>query len=165
MSKEGRKFLFTILFLVVLIIPFAAADLSENSSLVISVNISEPVASVEIFPNSIDLGEITKGYATAYENISITNTGNLDIIIQPILENGSHQIFQSLKFSTGACSTWHNMSYYSNKTLLSIDRPILYEGERQSSSCIKLDLINYKEDVPSFLILSTNLTFYVMADE
>ncbi|MCL5730266.1 MAG: hypothetical protein M1165_01715 [Candidatus Pacearchaeota archaeon] len=159
------------LFLIMFAIPETSADDYYNSTVSVSVNLVEPVARVEISPDVIDLGNITKGYSTNYANLTFNNTGNFDIEIHPVLENNSSGIFNYLEFNAASCSTssssgWYNMSYYSNmsKVLLSIDKPEIYGGQNKDYACLRLNLQKYNNTIlPGETgLLSANVTFWIM---
>lgn len=154
--------IFVLLFLAstFIIIPFGHADQYQNSTINISVDVSVPIARVSISPNSIDLGQTTKGYATIPKNITITNVGDLDVTVKPLLDNNANEIFQNLKFATASCSLWSNISNWESST---ISNSPTYGGTgSQYNLCIKLDLTNYQSNISSELTPSTNLIFWVM---
>ena len=150
-----------------LIIPYASADQYQNSSIKVSVDLVEPYAIVDVSPGEINLGEITKGYATGYQNITFTNKGSLDVNLIPVLENSSNTIFNYLEFNTASCSptstVWHNMSYYRTNPILSLDRPDTYRGTNQDNACIRLNLEKYTNTIPSSISgLSENVIIWIM---
>ncbi|MDE1848994.1 MAG: hypothetical protein KGH55_03100 [Nanoarchaeota archaeon] len=152
--------------------PSLDADDYYNSTITVSVNLIEPVARVEISPDVIDLGNITKGYSTNYANLSFNNTGNFDIEIHPVLENNSSDAFNYLEFNTASCSTssssgWHNMSYYSNisNSFLSIDKPDVFGGQRTDYACLRLNLQKYGNQIDSNLTVSTDIVFWIMPEQ
>jgi hypothetical protein len=155
-------FIFSVL-TIIFIIPEGNADSYQNSSMTVSVDVLEPIAEVAISPNFIDFGKITKGYETNYTNISFTNRGDLDINIIPVLEHGIDDVFNYTEFATASCSTWHNLSYYGNHNLLTINKPENYNGERTNFACMKIDLSNYAKEISSDrLDLNAQITFWIM---
>ncbi len=166
MNKKGVV-IFFLLFSMTYFCSSGSADTYTNSSLTVSVNISQPTAMIEIFPNNINLGETTAGYETISKNITIKNVGDLDLKLSPILEENADKIFDYLEFATDDdCSTWHNVTYYRSHNLTSstLNPPTTYRGGDgdQYNSCIKLDLTDYPDTITSGLNLSTNLILWVM---
>ncbi len=161
-------FIFLFFSFIISVIPSGNADVYQNSSLTVSADISVPTAKVEIFPNSIYLGQTTKGYYTNYTNITFTNKGTLDVNIIPILENGTDKIFNYLEFNTASCSStstvWHNVSYYNPSKLFSLNRidPDTFE-EDKDFACLRLNLAKYNDSEIIFpTSKSTQITFWVM---
>jgi len=152
-----------------LIIPFGNADQYNDSSISLSVNITEPIARIEISPNDINLGQLTPGYYTNYTNITFTNKGTLNVSITPQLDEGADKIFNYLEFNTASCSisstVWHKINYYnSSNELLSIKKidPDTLE-ESKDFACLRLNLMKYNDtEITSEEDLSTNLIFWVM---
>lgn len=151
------------------IIPFGNADVYQNSSLIVSADISVPTAKVEISPNSISFGQVTKGYYTNYTNITFTNKGTLDITIKPLLDNNADNIFNYLEFNTASCSltstVWHNISYYNSANeLFSLDKinPDTLQ-EDKDFACLRLNLMKYNDsEIVSPSSKSTQIIFWVM---
>jgi len=166
-KKEIAGSIFLLAFLIIATIPYGNADIYQNSSIIINVNIVEPIAMIEVSPNNITLNETTIGYNTDPVNINFTNRGSLDITITPVLEIGANNMFNYLEFNTGTCTTgatWYNMTHYTNSSLLSISKPGTYGGEKSDNACIRLGLDNYGgSEINSEIHLSTNLTFWVMS--
>ncbi|VVB83412.1 Uncharacterised protein [uncultured archaeon] len=174
MNKKEEVIYFSLVasfLLMISIIPFGNADVYQNSSLTLSVDISVPTARVEISPNSIYFGQTTKGYYTNYTNITFTNKGTLDVNIIPILENDSDKIFNYLEFNTASCSLtstsgWHNISYYDSANelfLLNKIDPTTLE-EDKDFACLRLNLIKYNDsEIISPSSKSTQITFWVMS--
>lgn len=152
-------------FLLILTINFAESYSNSSSSINISVNLKQPFAEIQIDPDAVSFGEITVGYNTNFTNITFTNTGSLPIKIIPLLQNGTNNIFNYLEFNTASCSStsWYNITHYKNNSLLSIDKPDAYQGNRLDSACIRLGLDSYNDtEITSDVDLSTNLIFWVM---
>jgi len=145
-------------------LPLLNSDEFSNSTIRIHVNIVEPVTRVEILPNDIYLGNVTRGYNTTLANITFSNKGTLDLKVVPILSTNANEIFNYLEFGTATCYTWHNISYYSNlsRTFLSIDKPSEYGGTNSKSACMRIDLSDYNKTIPSNMEISTELTFWIM---
>lgn len=169
----GRSLTFLMLvpFIFFLTVPLADADDYSNSTIMVSVNLAEPVARVEISPKIIDLGNITKGYSTGYQNLTFNNTGDIDIEIHPLLDENASEIFNYLEFNTASCSPttssgWYNLTYYSNmsRSLLSIDKPKDYGGQNKDYACLRFNLQKYTSNIlPSEAgLLSANVTFWIM---
>ena len=169
MNKKEIAISISLLILsVIVIIPYGNADVYQNSSIIISADIYIPTAKVNVSPSYIDLGQVTKGYATDFKNITVTNIGDLDIKINPVLEASANNFFNYLEFNTASCSptstVWHNVSYYDTHNLSSTISPPTtiggIDGE-QYNVCIKLDLTNYQEPIIANSNLMTNLTIWV----
>lgn len=152
-------------FMIISTISFGNADVYQNSSLTVSADISVPTAKVEISPNSIYLGQVTKGYYTNYTNITFTNKGTLDVDVIPTLENGTDKIFNYLEFNTASClstsTVWHNISYYNPSKLFSLNRidPDTLE-EDKDFACLRLNLVKYNDsEIISSSSKSAQITF------
>ncbi len=165
-EKKTRNFwviislVWLILFYSISFIPTINSDQYQNSTLRVSVSVDEPVAMVEISPNDIYLGEITKGYETEYKNITVTNIGTLDTQIS-IINNGLDE-FNYIKLSSGGCSSsWTNISKWASQILSHSKNYSLHNGEIYNF-CIKLDLSGYNKTISAPMNLSTNLTIWVM---
>jgi hypothetical protein len=167
-KKEMTIFILLFLASTFIIIPFGNADEYTNSSINVSVSISEPIARIEISPDKINLGEVTPGYYTNYTNITFVNKGTLNVSITPRLDNDASKIFTYLEFNTASCSitstVWHNLEYYNTNKFLSIKKidPTTLE-QYQDFACLRLNLAKYNDsEVTSDLDLSTNLIFWIM---
>jgi hypothetical protein len=138
------------------------ADDVSNSSILVSVDILEPVLSVEISPNNVDLGTLTKGYESDPINLTATNTGDIDVEIIPILNENAEDFFQYLEFATGSCSTYTNVSKWDSSI---IDASDIFGGiGEEYSFCMHMDLKNYEDEIErDYLNISTDLTFWVVA--
>lgn len=145
-------------------LPLLNSDEYSNSTINIYVNVVEPAAIIEILPNNIYLGNVTKGYNTTFANITFNNKGTLDLKIIPVLSTNANEIFNYLEFGTATCSAWHNLSYYSNlsKTFLEIDKPAEYGGINSKNACMRIDLSDYNKTPSSYGEISTELTIWVM---
>lgn len=142
-------------------LPFLNSDEFSNSTIHLSVNIAEPIAMVNISPNDIYFGEITKGYETAPKNITVTNIGTIDVKITPVLDNGADELFNNLKFASASCSSWYNASRW-NSSIISHSANYSNRNGEVYPLCIKLDLTNYESEIIQNKTLSANLTFWVM---
>ncbi len=152
-------FFFISLFLIFNTVSFVYADEYENSTLNVSVYVREPIARIEISPSSINFGEITKGYFTNFTNVTIINTGDIDLKIQPALSEGANSIFQNLKFGSASCTQWSGLGWNSS----TISRAEEYGGRgSQYNFCIRLDLRNYQQEIPNNMNLSTQLIIWIM---
>ena len=168
-ERTETSFIFFIsILLITSVIPFGNADVYQNSSLTVSADISVPTAKVEIFPNSIYLGQTTKGYHTNYTNLTFTNKGTLDVDIIPILEDGTDKIFNYLEFNTASCSStstvWHNVSYYNPSKLFSLNRIDSETLEEDKDfACLRLNLVKYNDsEIISPSSKSAQITFWVI---
>lgn len=140
-------------------IPYVSADNYSNSTLSVSANITEPVASVEISPTNIDFGRITKGYSTNYSNITIKNTGDINVRVRPMFSSGDY-LFNYLKFSTASCSSWSGISTWQSAIIS--HSPVYGSGNGEEYHfCMKLDLSDYNDSISSHKS-SANITFWVM---
>jgi len=155
--KKEIFFLFSVL-ICLSFLSYVSADEYNNLSLNVSVSIREPVAEVEINPTAINLGSITRGYATDFRNITIINRGDLDVKVKPVLSS-QNNIFLNLKFATASCSSWSNISSWTSSK---IEKPDEYGGETDYHFCIKLDLEDYDEEIESDMDLTEEVTFWVM---
>lgn len=161
-------FIFSFFIFIISIIPLGNADVYQNSSLTISVDVSVPTARIEISPSSIYFGQVTKGYYTNYTNLTFTNKGTLNVSIIPLLDYNADKIFNYLEFNTASCSitstVWHNIGYYNPSKLFSLKKidPDTLE-EDKDFACLRLNLIKYNDtEINSSSSKSTQITFWVM---
>ena len=137
---------------------FCSADDYQDGSLGISVDILEPYALIDISPDSVYLGEVTKGYETGVQNITARNMGTLDARIQPSLRYDANSFFSYLKFASASCTSWSNLTKWTSS--------IIYGNGKSGSTyhfCMKLDLGDYSDSIPADMKnLSTTLTFVAM---
>lgn len=145
----------------ILYLPTLDSDEYYNSTLKVSANLVEPIAMVNISPNNVFLGEITRGYETNYQNITIVNTGTMDVKISPMLDNNADTVFQNLKFASSSCSTWSNISHW-NSSIISHSKNYTSRNGEVYNFCMKLDLTDYENIVSVNKNLSTNITFWIM---
>jgi hypothetical protein len=151
-----------VLFLFFLLnLPVLNSDELSNSTIKISANLVEPIAMINISPNNIFLGEVTRGYETDFKNITIMNIGTMDVKLSPILESNSDAIFQNLKFASSSCSSWSNVSHW-NSSIISHSKNYTNKGGETYNFCIKLDLTDYNSTISVSKNLSTNLTLWIM---
>ena len=140
------------------------ADRYENSTLAVSVNVVEPFSKIEISPAQIDLGSVTKGYATDAVKINVTNTGTLDLKIQPVLADDANDIFQNLVFSSSATCASPTTCIKIGNYSFDLDRPSTIGDSTMKSFYLKLDLRDYGKPIPLDQSgeLNTNVIFWVM---
>ena len=151
--------LFFVLFFPIFNFYDVSADSYTNSTLNVSAYVVEPTSSVDISPSTIYLGEITKGYSTGLQNITLTNSGSLDIKIQPVLDSSANSVFQNVKFGSATCSTWTSIgNWISGK----ISKPVNYGGVSNYNFCIKLDLGSYTQEITNNQNLSKKITLWIM---
>ena len=141
------------------------ADNYENSTVKISVDIVEPFSKIEISPSQIDLGSVTKGYATEAIKINVTNKGTLDLKIQPMLKEDANRIFENLVFSSTATCASENTCIKIGNYSFDLNRPNEIGDSTMKSFYLKLDLRDYNKEISSDLSgeLSTDLVFWVMS--
>ncbi|MEX0920848.1 MAG: hypothetical protein WDZ62_01135 [Candidatus Pacearchaeota archaeon] len=169
-NKDLRKICFLLIAIIVFFLTLTPnivqADNSENSTLIISADIKEPTAKIEITPSSINLGEITKGFSTDANKtrINFTNTGDLDVNVSTLLDDGADPIFENLEFGrTDTCSsgaTYDNISEWDGFTL---NGPSEYNGVGETKeTCIRLNLEDYSGEIGQTENLTTQIVFWVM---
>ena len=152
-------FFFVFTFLIFNATSFVNADEYENTTLNISVYVHEPVARINVSPSSIYLGNVTKGYSTNFENITLTNLGDLDIRVQPVLSRDANSIFQNIKFASSSCSSWTPIG---NWTSARIQRAENNQSPTRYNFCVKIDLTDYQEPISQNENLTTNVILWVM---
>ena len=94
-------------------------------------------------PNEIDLGNVTKGYATTPVAFNISNTGTVNIEVTPELDVSHDEIFTNLmigKTKTGAKSAIGNFS-------VNITKPTKLGEEKKQIIYINLDLEEYTGEI------------------
>ena len=162
--------LFVSIFLLALTISFVSSYSNDNSSIQVSVNVTQPFVKIQVTPNQVSLGETTLGYNSDISNITFINKGTLDTTITPVLDNGADPLFNYLEFNTASCSTttssgWHNITYYNSNSLFGVlSKSSTYNGDgEQDSACIRLGLDSYNgPELNSDLSLSTKIIFWAM---
>jgi hypothetical protein len=145
----------------ILNLPILNSDEFSNSTMKVSANLVEPIAMVNISPDNIFLGEITRGYETEYKNITITNIGTMDVKVSPILDENTDIVFQNLKFASSTCSSWAYISHW-NSSMISHSKNYTNKNGGVYNFCIKLDLTDYDNVILNNKNLSANVTFWIM---
>jgi hypothetical protein len=155
--RRGRILNVLFLFFLIFIIPQTIADTNIMS---VESNIIRGTASVSV-PDTIFLGNVTRGYSIRSDKVYINNTGNVDITVTPQLENSSEEIYSNLYFSTTTTeSSFRKIGNFS----LNLSKPDVLGGVESDYIYIKLDLTNYNKTVPSDLIsYKKNIRFIAMA--
>jgi len=142
---------------------FILADNYQNSSMSVSVDIIEPVSKIDISPNQIHLGSVTTGYTTDAVKINVTNTGTLDLKIQPMLDSDADDIFRNLVFSNTATCASETTCIKIESYSFNLSRPDEIGEETLKSFYLKLDLRNYGEEIlHDYSNLTTDIIFWVM---
>lgn len=139
--RQSLTFVFAFILVVSMLSMPVFAEEYDNSTITFSANIFEPVASINA-PREVFLGDITKGYETNATQVIITNTGNLDITVTPLLAS-PNAIFENLYFSTTKTGTYRKIGSFS----MNVSRPNIYGGEEEEDFYVKLNLENYDEEI------------------
>jgi len=142
------------------IVPSVVSDQLQNSSLKVSVNLTEPFAMVSISPGEINLGEITRDYESEPRNISVVNIGTMDVKISPVLDDSSDEVFNYIKLSSASCSSWTSLGKW-NSSIISHSQNYSSRNGEVYNFCMKLDLTNYTKTITP-RNPSTNLIIWVM---
>lgn len=150
-----RLTIFSIVFLLVVFMPFINSEQSDN--LLVTSDVLAPVVSVSV-PDSIYLGTLTKGYDSDEVSFLITNTGTSDIKVTAQLSGYSGSIYNNLyiRGSSGSLAKLENFT-------MNISKPTAIGGNRSLTAYVKLKLSEYTGDISSDMINhKANITFWAM---
>lgn len=130
---------------------FASGDyITEFEADIYAVPQITPNVSLQV-PDYVYIGNVTVGEKqpnpTSADKIWINNTGNVNVIITPVLVNSSEEIFSYLYLSTTTTGPYKRIGNFS----LIINAPSS-GGYRADYIYAKLDLTNYTSNLTSDLI-------------
>ena len=147
--KEGCKVAFLLTFVLAVGMfnsMFIFAEQNETMAVEINLisNQASQMISIEV-PDHVFLGNVTKGDKTDKHRVDVNNTGNVDIIITPLLKETSDGIFSNLYFQSkqSNSSPISNIGEYS----FNISKPSTQGGKRSEYCWMWLDLTDYQEDI------------------
>ena len=140
-----------------LCISFAQATDITNGTSLFKVNLYEDVASVSV-SSPVLFGSLTKGYDSDDIRINITNTGNVDVKVTPLLKT-SDPIFNNLYFQRRTTENYVKIGSWS----MNITKDASYGGTNADYCYAKLDLRNYTGTINSDkLNYNATVIFWVM---
>lgn len=108
-----------------------------------------PVISVQV-PDRVYLGSVSPGGETNRTKVSLNNTGNVAIVITPILTNSSEVLMKNIYFARRTTESYKKVGDFS----MNLSKPTTPGGVEEDYFYMKLDLTNYNQ------ILTKNLTGY-----
>jgi hypothetical protein len=151
-----KKSLIIIIIFSLICLGFVYASVSETMR--VSADILEPVVSISV-PDSIFIGETTKGYITNKTKIAIENTGTTNIKVTPMLEEGYEGIFENLYFQRVLDDPLTKIGEFE----INIARPSAMGGSRKNETYIYLDLTDYSGSIEEDLTEEIDLIFWAVA--
>jgi len=157
MRKVGVMALLLVLafFTIVFYVSLTAAD---DEVMTVEANIfasGVTIVSIEV-PDYIFFGNLTKGECSGVEYFKINNTGNVDVVVSPELEDSSEKIFSYLYFSKYSPTNYTRILPYGNFSVSA-----LKNGYANMKA--KLDLTDYPENIPQDMIgHKANILFIAM---
>jgi hypothetical protein len=123
----------------------------------VEANIFAPIVSVEV-PDYVYFGNVSKGYESNEINITINNTGNIDISVTPKLADNSEKIFNYTYFKKTSSDTYRIVGMFN----VNITKPKT-NGVTVQPVYAKLDLTDYDEDIPQDMLNhKTDIIFYAV---
>lgn len=136
-----------------------AGDVSQ-----FSVDINGPTPYVAVLnvsvPDSVYLGVVKVGGETNKSKVTVSNTGNVAIVVTPSLVNSSDALFANLYFQRRVADSFRRIGNFS----LNLTAPA--EGDTTDDYFyVKLDLKNYNGTFPegSVTRVNSNVKFFVAA--
>lgn len=112
-------------------------------------------------PDSVEFGDIAKGYKSDRQDLDIENTGTTDISVIPLLdENYGDEIFEYISFSeTAADDGLTKIGSFQ----FSIEKPNNIGGTKEERIYMYLDLEEFEGEISSDLPgHNTNVTFWAI---
>src|SRR3989344_6074882 len=134
----GRKAIFAVLLVGVLLSLFVIVFVSANSNVDFVADVYAPRTSIQI-TNSIYMGNISKGYSTDKTRVDINNTGDVAVKVTPQLSNSSEEIFSNLYFARRTTEPYGKIGNFS----LNISQPSSLGDVTDEYFYVKLDLTGY----------------------
>lgn len=136
---------------------------ASNATLEVSVNYIPPEPdriSVEV-PDSLDFGNVSAGEESDVFDVYINNTGNVDITVTPVLDDGSEEIFKNLAFRRTQNDDFADVGDFS----VNISAPSSGDDVKSQRTYAMLDLTNYSEDLgnETFASYSSDVIYWAVA--
>ncbi|MFA5259434.1 MAG: hypothetical protein WC402_05160 [Candidatus Pacearchaeota archaeon] len=146
----------------------AENEISSNDTMVVEVDlvgftpvVKIPFVGIQV-QNQVSLGNLSKSsMKTKDTKVEINNTGNVDIIITPVLNENSKEIFNYLYFKKRTTSgyTYQKMGNWS----MGIEEPDEEDGYRHDWFYMKLDLNSYSKEIDEDMLnQKAEIIFYAM---
>jgi hypothetical protein len=156
MNKKGTLLIFTIFLL-----SFSYAATFERTPQVLTAQteIVEPYMQIKLQGTTLNFGEIASGYETKYAKVNISNTGTMDVIVRPEIDNLLDPIFQNLYFTHRSPSTDFNYKRIGEFDFR-LNKSEEYGEENEDYFYAKLDLRSYSGSAQG--ALQTDITFWIM---
>jgi len=129
-------------FALFLILSFTSAQETEAAKMKVEVNIFAPVIKISV-PESVFLGNITKGYSTDRVRIDVNNSGTTGVILIPRLAEGSNSIFRNLLLARRTTEKFVQIGDFN----MSISKPSSFGKTESDYFYIKLDLSDYEGEI------------------
>jgi len=157
MRKVGVMALLLVLafFSIVFYVSLTAAD---DEVMTVEANIfasGVTIVSIEV-PDYIFFGNLTRGECSDVEYFKINNTGNVDVVVSPELEDSSEKIFSYLYFSKYSPTNYTRILPYGGFSVNALKKGY-------ANMKAKLDLTDYPENIPQDMIgHKANILFIAM---
>ena len=133
---------------------------------IIGFNISGTIdgVAIEVSPNYIDLGNITKDDPVSKEKrVDIINVGTVNVSVTPMLKNENDEILDYLFFRTRTKSSNQSLNIFYRIGEYTLFLP--FKGANRDEYCyMSLDLTNFKGEIEeSPFSYESEITFLAMA--
>jgi len=160
-----KRLIFLCALLLFVSIVFAGAvDVITFEANILASEETNDVVRVEV-PNSIFLGNVSKGGKSNEVRVWMNNTGNVDIIVRPQLIDLSKEYFENLYFRDQKTKNKTDVPFERIGDFgFVIDKPLSGEDFRKEDFYAILDLTNYTGEIPNDLIgYKADVKFYAFA--
>jgi len=135
----------------------------QNSTVCVFANIisdtyCEQQVGIQVPPN-LYLGNVTRGSDGDSLKVYINNTGTVNLIITPLLQDSQEKIFSHLYFQRRTTESWRRIGNWT----FNLSRASACGEVYDDYFYMKLDLRNYPDAINNHLFnYKTNLTFWAM---
>lgn len=148
-----------VLMLSFLFFSFASASWEKSDqSTNITIELLEPVLKIEIMNDTLNMGNLTKGFVSDEQKITIRNSGTMDAIVRPEIST-KNEISEYLLVSNSTTDAYFKK--ISDQVFnLSVKKPTSQGGYKDTSMYFKLDLTDYEGN--QIGNITTNIIFWVM---
>ncbi|MDD2444638.1 MAG: hypothetical protein PHX15_02740 [Candidatus Nanoarchaeia archaeon] len=155
-----NKYFFGLLLLSVFLISSFVSSQEANATMKVRANILESNIGISV-PNLIIMGDMSPGYLSERQDLNITNTGTVDLMITPELdENYEEDIFTHLSFKNILDDPLTKIGDYSLELL----KPNTVGNTRSERVYMYLDLTDYSGELNQTLTdHEANVVFWATA--
>jgi len=144
----------------------AEIEINSNDTMVVEVDLVGFTSFVGIqVPNQVSLGNLSKSSMKTKEiEVDINNTGNVDVIITPVLKENSHEIFNYLYFRFQKTVNKTNIKPEKiGNWSMNVEKPDEGDEYKQDSFYMQLDLNEYDNKIREDMMnQKAEIIFYAM---